>query len=167
MSQARNFLSSKTLSIMADNASQNDRATAQFLQNFAHNNGGDDSISRATTPGLGFSANSTSGVREKSNRNRTFPYFQLLPYKVEEENERNDVLIKILKNLYTAIKAEDIIPGALHWTKELRSWMSLKFELTRELRANLVKLYYMLTLAPGMDKTAADKFESMFRFLLK
>jgi proteasome activator subunit 4 len=145
----------------------NGRNHAQFLQNMLQNGQASDTISRATTPGLGFGANGTDPEKEKRYRPRTFPYFGLLPYKVEEEAERNEALEEILKQLYIAIKAEDISPGALHWTRELRGWLGLKFEISRELRVKLVKMYYMLALAPGMDWVAADRFESMFRCLLK
>jgi proteasome activator subunit 4 len=134
-----------------------------------------DSISRATTPGLGF--DSTTGLwlekngvdadGDKRYYPRTYPYFKLLPYNVEEEAERNAALEEILKQLYIAIKAEDMTPGAVHWTKELRGWLNLKFDITRTLRVKLVKLYYMLALAPGVDPAAAERFESMFRVLTK
>jgi proteasome activator subunit 4 len=145
----------------------NGRNHAQFLQNLLQNGNPNDSISRATSPGLGFSSNGIDSEKDKRYRPRTFPYFQLLPYGVEEESERNIALEEILRQLYIAIKAEDISPGAVHWTRELKAWLNLKFEITRELRIKLVHMYYMLSLAPGMDWVAADRFESMFRFLLK
>lgn len=129
-----------------------------------------DSVSRATSPGLGFSPHDSAYAfleREKRYRPRTYPYFKLLPYGVEEEAERNNALEEILKQLYIAVRAEDIAPGAVHWTRELRGWLNLKFEITRALRVKLVKLYYMLCLAPGIDSSAADRFESMFRTLTK
>lgn len=145
----------------------NGRSHAQFLQNMLQNGQSNDTISRATTPGLGYSTNGVDREKERRYRPRTFPYFQLLPYKVEEEAERNAALEEILKQLYIAIKAEDISPGAIHWTRELRGWLGLKFEISRDLRVRLVKMYYMLALAPGMDWVGADRFESMFRNLLK
>ncbi|KAH6723962.1 putative proteasome activator complex subunit 4 [Leptodontidium sp. MPI-SDFR-AT-0119] len=145
----------------------NGRNHAQFLQGLLQNGHSNDAISRATSPGLGFGANGVDSEKEKRYRPRTFPYFQLLPYAVEEEGERNAALGEILKQLYIALKAEDISPGAVHWTRELKGWLNLKFEITRELRIKLVKMYYMLAVAPGMDWLAADRFESMFRFLIK
>ena len=145
----------------------NGRSHAQFLQNVLQNGQSSDSISRATTPGLGFGTNGTDVDKEKRYRPRTFPYFKSLPYNVEAEAERDAALQEILKQLYISIKAEDISPGAIHWTRELRGWLSLKFEISRELRVQLVKMYYMLALAPGMSYATADRFESMFRCLLK
>lgn len=116
---------------------------------------------------MSFGVNGADSEQQKRYRPRTYPYFKLLPYNVEEEAERNAALEEILKQLYIAIKAEDISPGAVHWTRELRGWLNLKFEITRTLRVKLVKLYYMLSLAPGMDYAATERFESMFRVLTK
>lgn len=128
---------------------------------------GSDAFSRSTSPGLGWDGSETQADREKRYRPRTFPYFSLLPYPVEADAERNVALQEILKQLYTAIKAEDFSPGALHWTRELRGWLSLKFEITRELRVKLAKLYYMLGLAPGLDPSTAERFLAMFLVLTK
>lgn len=154
------------LTSMDEGGFANGRSHAQFLQSMLSNNQ-NDGISRATSPGLSFTVNGIDSEQEKRYRPRTYPYFKHLPYNVEEETERNAALEEILKQLYIAIKAEDISPGAIHWTRELKGWLSLKFEITRALRVKLVKLYYMLSFAPGMDATASDRFESMFRTLLK
>lgn len=126
-----------------------------------------ESVSRATSPGLGTHLNNSESYDDKRYRPRTFPYFKLLPYLVEEEAERNAALQEILKQLYIAVKAEDLSPGAVHWTRELKAWLNLKFEITRELRVKLVKLYYMLALAPGINPTTADRFATMFMVLTK
>jgi len=119
-----------------------------------------DTISRATSPGLPPSrAPDEDG--KKRYRPRTFSYFRLLPYPVEEDAERDAALAGILKNLFIAIKAEDFSPGALHWTRELQGWLNLKFEMTRELRAKLAQVYYHLSLAPGLDANAADRATKM------
>jgi proteasome activator subunit 4 len=149
-----------------EEAYTNSRNHAQVLQGMVHAQS-NDAISRATSPGLGFSSNGVDTEKEKRYRPRTYPYFQLLPYPVEEEKERNAALTEILTQLYVALKAEDISPGALHWTRELRGWLNLKFEITRGLRIKLVQMYYMLAVAPGLDWLAAERFESMFRFLIK
>lgn len=153
---------------MEDGFSHSGRNHAQFLQGLLHSGGNaSNMVSRATSPGNGFSTDATDMEEEKRYRPRTYPYFDLLPYKVEEETERSAALEEILKQLYIAIEAEDISPGAVHWTRELRSWLSLKFEITRSLRAKLVKIYYMLAMAPGLNWSSGERFESMFRHLLK
>ncbi|PHH84831.1 hypothetical protein CDD83_1302 [Cordyceps sp. RAO-2017] len=116
-------------------------------------------VSRATSPGTPYAK--TDEDDKKRYRPRTFAYFQQLPFEVEKEAQRDAALHGILKQLYTAVRAEDFSPGALHWTRELQAWLNLKFEMTRELRARLAKLFYSLALAPGLDHTAADRFLRM------
>ncbi|GAO13343.1 hypothetical protein UVI_02013540 [Ustilaginoidea virens] len=118
-----------------------------------------DPISRANSPGVPYPKADEDD--KKRYRPRTFAYFQQLPFEVEEEKERDAALNGILKQLYIAIKAEDFSPGALHWTRELQAWLTLKFEMTRELRAKLAHLYYSLALAPGLDTNTADRFLRM------
>lgn len=124
--------------------------------------------SRATSPGLGISkeANSDSGSVAR-NRPRTFPYFRYLPYDIEDEAQRQQNFQDILKHLYVAVEAGDFAPGALHWTREIKDWMGLKFDPTKEQRIRLVKLYYELALAPGLDIAVSERFSSMFMALTK
>ncbi|CAI4217446.1 unnamed protein product [Parascedosporium putredinis] len=98
---------------------------------------------------------------KKRYRPRTFSYFAHLPFPVEDQAARDAALTGILKQLFIAIKAEDFSPGALHWTRELQAWLNLKFEMTRELRATLARLYYHMSLAPGLDTTTSDRFARM------
>lgn len=128
-------------------------------------------ISRATSPG-GEPAYTNGTILEDPakkarSRLRTYPYFKYLPYSIETEDERQQNFSDILKYLYMAIEAGDFNPGAIHWTRELRAWLSLKFDPTREQRTKLVKLYYELTLAPGVDAAVSERFASMFMSLTK
>src|ERR1700744_857807 len=101
--------------------------------------------SRATSPAGTIAMQdglpSDTGSQVKRNRPRTFPYFSTLPYPVEDGTHWQKNLPEILKHLYLAIQASDFTPGAVHWTRELRSWLSLKFAPTKEQRVKLVKLY--------------------------
>lgn len=124
-------------------------------------------ISRATSPGgdpVGLNGDSDQKARV---RPRTYPYFKYLPYQVEDDSQRERNLREILKYLYIAVEAGDFSPGAVHWTRELRGWLSLKFDPTRKERISLVKLYYELSLAPGIDPGVAERFASMFMLLTK
>ena len=123
-------------------------------------------ISRASSPAVYPGAKRPSSPSShlhdsKRYRPRTFAYFEQLPFDVEAESERDEALNGILKQLYIAVKAEDFSPGALHWTRELHAWLNLKFEMTRETRARLTRLYYSLALAPGLDASASDRFLRM------
>lgn len=128
-------------------------------------------ISRATSPGgeppelNGISSEHDS--KRNRNRPRTYPYFKTLPYAVEDDAQRQRNFEEILKYLYIAVEAGDFTPGAIHWTREIRSWLSLKFDPTKEQRVKLVKLYYELALAPGVEPGASERFSSMFMLLTK
>ena len=121
-------------------------------------------ISRATSPGAG---PRESNDETKRVRPRTYPYFQKLPYEVEDEVERQRNLEEILRYLYMAVEAGDFSPGAVHWTRELKNWLGLKFDPTKDQRVKLVRLYYELALAPGIDVGVAERFSSMFMVLTK
>lgn len=124
-----------------------------------------ETISRATSPGVPYSKN--VDVDKKRYRPRTFAYFDQLPFEVEDESERDAALQNILKNLYIAIKAEDFNQGATHWARELTSWVNLKFEMTRAQRVKLVKLFYTLSLTPGLENSASDRFLRMVLVLTR
>lgn len=128
-------------------------------------------ISRATSPGgetvTDLDQNPDAESQIRRSRPRTYPYFTTLPYAVEDEARREKDLSEILKHLYVSVQAGDFTPGAVHWTRELRSWLSLKFDPTREQRVKLVRLYYELALAPGIEPSVAERFASMFMLLTK
>ena len=133
-------------------------------------NGGND-ISRATSPGgeprEGNGTPDLELAKKPRHRPRTYPYFRYLPYEVEDDAQRQQNFDEILKHLYIAIEAGDFAPGVVHWTRELRSWLGLKFDPTRIQRVKLVRLYYELSLAPGIDPSVAERFSSMFMVLTK
>ncbi|PHH59714.1 hypothetical protein CDD81_2632 [Ophiocordyceps australis] len=117
-------------------------------------------VSRAMSPAMPASRPDQDDDKKRY-RPRTFAYFEQLPFDVEEESQRDAALRGILKHLYIAVRAEDFSPGALHWTRELQAWLNLKFDMTRDLRARLARLFYSLALAPGLDHSAADRFLRM------
>lgn len=141
-------------------------AAAGSAHEFLASRIGVDTVSRATSPGLPNSFR-LDDDNKKRYRERTFSYFNQLPYSVEDEAERDAALAAILKNLYIAIKAEDFTPGAVHWSRELQGWLNLKFDMTRELRSELAKLYYHLALAPGLQSHISDRFGRMLMSLTK
>lgn len=124
--------------------------------------------SRTTSPGSDWrQPNGGVNGEDERRRPRTFPYFEYLPYQTEDQSDREESLNTCLKHLYIAVSAGDFAPGAVHWTREIRGWLSLKFDLPRSTRVKLVKLYYELALAPGLDYLVAERFASMFMVLTK
>ena len=138
--------------------------TASAAQHLASHFESVETISRATSPGVPYLASEDD---KKRYRPRTFSYFKLLPFPVEDESHRDAALGDIIEQLYIAIKAQDFSPGALHWTRELQAWLNLKFSMTRQQRATLAKLYYHLCLAPGLDSNTAERFLKMFLSLTR
>ena len=141
---------------------------AELLSSLEGTRGAD--MSRATSPGG--ESREADGLDNNDKRlsrssPRTYPYFRYLPYEVEEEAKRQKDLDEILSHLYIAVESGDFHPGVVHWTRELRSWLVLKFDLTKEKRAQLARLYYELALAPGIDVTVAERFASFFMLLTK
>lgn len=100
-------------------------------------------------------------------RPRVFPYTRYLPYEIETPRQRTHDLDEMIKQLYISVTAGDFSPGAVHWTREIRGWLSLKFDLTTRQRVVLSKLYYELALAPGLDSGVAERFANMFMVLIK
>lgn len=130
--------------------------------------GKDDAVlSRATSPGGEEPRDSKGNNGVERSRPRTYPYFQYLPYDVEDCAQRQQNLDEILKLLYVAVEAGDFSPGAVHWTREIKNWLSLKFDPTKEQRIKMVRLYYELALAPGIDAATAERFSNMFMSLTK
>lgn len=99
-------------------------------------------------------------------RSHTFPYFAALPYETESEEYRLENLRKISDELYCAFSAEHWT-RAIYWTQELRDWLSLKFDLPKEIRIRLVKVYYEVITAFGVDPRAHARFMSCFLELTK
>jgi proteasome activator subunit 4 len=128
-------------------------------------NGNDRAGSGATSPGAEWRED--EGDQQSRYRPRTYPYHRYLPYEVEDEAERQRHLDEIVRNLYIALEARDFTPGAVRWSRELRSWLGLKFDPPRKTRAKLVRLYYELALAPGLDSAVSERFASMFMTLTK
>lgn len=148
---------------MESNASK----LAELIASLDGKDGSDNS--RATSPGPGAAGQGTTEDNKQiaRSRPRTYPYFRYLPYEVESEVKRKQDFLQMLKHLYISVEAGDFAVGAVHWTRELRNWLGLKFDPTKDQRVKLVRLYYELALAPGVDSTAAERFSSMFMVLTK
>lgn len=97
---------------------------------------------------------------------RTYPYFTCLPYDVESVDYRLENLQRITDELYKAFAAEDWI-RALYWNTELRDWSALKFQMPREYRIKLLRVYYEVITSFGIDPRAHARFMSTFLHLSK
>jgi Proteasome-substrate-size regulator, N-terminal len=97
-----------------------------------------------------------------------YDYWTHLPYEVEDDATRIAHLNEIIGDLYISIRAGDFESGAKTASRQIRQWTrGLKFKMPKDTRKKLAKLYYELSLTPGMDPSAADHFAKMFTHLAK
>ncbi|BFZ54532.1 Proteasome activator BLM10 [Savitreella phatthalungensis] len=101
-----------------------------------------------------------------SHDGQTFPYFSCLPYTTETQEERLARLSIVVDALEHALASEDW-PRALYWNTELRDWLSLKFRMPQELRIRLIRIYYELITAFGIDSRPHARFMTTFLTLTK
>jgi len=94
-----------------------------------------------------------------------FNYWNHLPYEVEDEATRIAHLNDIIGDLYTYIRAGDFEGGARKASRQIKRWLHLKFKMPKETRKELARVYYDLSLTPGIDSSAADCFANMFKLL--
>ena len=94
-----------------------------------------------------------------------YNYWNHFPYPVEDEATRIAHLNDIIADLYTCIRAGDFETGARIPSRQIKRWLHLKFKMPKDTRKKLIKLYYELSLAPGIDSSAADTFAAMFKLL--
>jgi hypothetical protein len=94
-----------------------------------------------------------------------YNYWNHLPYAVEDDATRVAHLNDIIADLYVSIRAGDFGGGARAASRQIRRWLHLKFKMPKDTRKKLIKLYYELSLTPGIDPSAADTFANMFKLL--
>lgn len=103
---------------------------------------------------------------------RTFPYREILPYKVESQQEALVHLDHIITNIYICLKSLDkdysigssVPVSVLHWTRELQAWMQLKFDMPLSTSITLARVYYDLALA-NFDGYPLEKIVNTFVWL--
>ena len=108
---------------------------------------------------------STSSVEVPPSVKEGFNYWSHLPYEVEDDDTRLAHLNDIIGDLYMAVRAGDFEAGARTASRQIKRWLHLKFKMPKETRKKLIKLYYELSLTPGIDPSAADTFGNMFKQL--
>jgi proteasome activator subunit 4 len=94
-----------------------------------------------------------------------YNYWNHLPYDVEDDDTRLQHLNLLIEDLYIYVRAGDFEGGARTASRQIKRWLHLKFKMPKEIRKKLVKLYYELSLTPGIDPSAADTFATMFKLL--
>ncbi|KPV77183.1 uncharacterized protein RHOBADRAFT_25084 [Rhodotorula graminis WP1] len=65
-------------------------------------------------------------------------------------------LDEIVRRLVDCVRAKDYDVGFVQWNHRLECWLSLKYPIKRELRAKLARLYFELSVLPGLDARLVD-----------
>ncbi|KAG0021330.1 hypothetical protein BGZ82_011351 [Podila clonocystis] len=103
----------------------------------------------------------------------------ILPYGNNLATEASEMLSNIIHHLGLSLKAEDWAPGAVYWAKQLNQYvmmskiimsvryLDLKYTLPKETRVGLAKVFFELTIAPGMDSTMVEIWSMYCRRLIK
>lgn len=117
-------------------------------------------------PGIPESLSGATIVEQPTTK-EGFDYWNHLPYAVESEETRLANLNDIIADLYAYIKAGDFESGARIASRQIKRWLHLKFKMPQATRRKLAKLYYDLSLTPGIDPSAADSFASSFKLLAR
>ncbi|KAF9056646.1 hypothetical protein BJ165DRAFT_1522537 [Panaeolus papilionaceus] len=88
-----------------------------------------------------------------------------LPYTIEPYNKIIELLDFIITRLTQSVEAKDYDVGFLQWDSMLTYWMMLKYPLPKDRRVALAKLYFHLSVTPGMStemvSTCADAFKTL------
>ncbi|KAG9123719.1 hypothetical protein FRC07_014176 [Ceratobasidium sp. 392] len=73
-----------------------------------------------------------------------------LPYTTETSEEMGKMLESIVARIVVCVRAKEWEMLG-NWTHRLQGWMSLKYLMPRQTRAQLAKLYYELCILPGIE----------------
>ncbi|KAF9940539.1 hypothetical protein BGZ65_006679 [Modicella reniformis] len=80
----------------------------------------------------------------------------ILPYDHDLAQEACDMLKNIIYHFGLCLKTEDWAPGVLYWAKKLDLYLDLNYTLPKETRIAFAKVFWELTVAPGMDITMVE-----------
>ncbi|KAL0579785.1 Proteasome activator BLM10 [Marasmius crinis-equi] len=90
-------------------------------------------------------------------------YTQSLPYSVEPYSKMMQMLDFILLRIVQCIEAKDFDVGFIQWDSMVTYWSMLKYPIPKEKRILLAKLYFHVSITPGMSAqviaTCADGFK--------
>jgi proteasome activator subunit 4 len=91
---------------------------------------------------------------------------QLLPYQIDYQAEPVAYLADIKHHLKQSVEQAEFTTTAF-WTRQLRSYLELKYPLPKADKQLLAQLYYQLLITDGLDMSLLDTFVTMACRLLK
>ncbi|EDR15426.1 uncharacterized protein LACBIDRAFT_301740 [Laccaria bicolor S238N-H82] len=92
-------------------------------------------------------------------------YAESLPYSIEPYAKMTELLDFILLRITQCVEAKDYDVGLLQWDSMLNYWSMLKYPIPKDKRIKLAKLYFHISITPGMSPqmiaTCADGFKAL------
>ncbi|KAF8168284.1 hypothetical protein B0H34DRAFT_792908 [Crassisporium funariophilum] len=92
-------------------------------------------------------------------------YAKTLPYSIEPYSKMIELLDFILLRLIQSVEAKDYDVGFMQWDSMLTYWSMLKYPIPKDKRIRIAKLYFHISITPGMSSqivaTCADGFNSL------
>ncbi|CAA7258799.1 unnamed protein product [Cyclocybe aegerita] len=94
-------------------------------------------------------------------------YAKSLPYSIEPHSKMIEMLDFILLRITQSVEAKDFDVGFMQWDSMLTYWLMLKYPMPKDRRIRIAKLYFYLSIVPGMSTqliaTCADGFKVLTR----
>ncbi|KAF9978770.1 hypothetical protein BGZ73_000417 [Actinomortierella ambigua] len=91
----------------------------------------------------------------------------VLPYSSSLSAEAADMLNDIIHHFNICLQAQDWAPGAAFWAKQLNKFLDLKYTLPLETRISFAKVFFELTIAPGMEIALVEHWARYCQRLIK
>ncbi|KAJ3973169.1 hypothetical protein EV361DRAFT_980091 [Lentinula raphanica] len=92
-------------------------------------------------------------------------YAKSLPYSIEPYSKMMSMLDFIILRLVQCVEAKDYEVGLLQWDSMLSYWNMLKYPIPKDRRISLAKIYFHVSITPGMPAqiiaTCADGFKML------
>ncbi|KAF9270499.1 ARM repeat-containing protein [Marasmius fiardii PR-910] len=90
-------------------------------------------------------------------------YVESIPYSVEPYSRMMKMFDHILLRIVQCVEAKDYDPGFMQWDSMVTYWSMLKYPIPKDKRILLAKLYFQVSVTPGMSAqviaTCADGFK--------
>ncbi|KAF5374850.1 hypothetical protein D9758_000077 [Tetrapyrgos nigripes] len=92
-------------------------------------------------------------------------YAKSLPYSIEPYSKMMEMLDFILRRIIQCVEAQDYDVGLMQWDSMLTYWNMLKYPIPKDRRVAIAKIYFHISITPGMPTqviaTCADGFKAL------
>ncbi|KAG6869164.1 hypothetical protein C0993_012263 [Termitomyces sp. T159_Od127] len=92
-------------------------------------------------------------------------YLASLPYETESVDQMHQKLEEIVGKIYIAAKTQNWLVLST-WDGMLQCWLLMRYPIPKSTRAKLVRLYYELSLIPGVEPRVIRSWTDMLSRLL-